>query len=185
MADDNAGSPPRPSWHERETALALQRLANARANLATLEERDAADAAPVVIDPADVARAEQLQADVDRYTAKASGRFGGGSARAKLEGSRRQLDDLLGRLGVESVADLRAGAAAPAAPAVDPAVLDFARRECAEAEKAFLEVAAMVIPDVEPDAELDADDAEVIPAATSFGDDDGDLDLRIEPSAAS
>ena len=184
MADDNAGSPPRPSWHERETALALQRLANARANLATLTERDAADAPPVVVDPADIARAEQLQADVDRYTAKASGRFGGGSARTKLEDSRRQLDDLLARLGVESVADLRDGAL-PATPAVDPAVLDFAQRECAEAEKAFLEVAAMVIPDVEPDTGLDADDAEVIPASSSFSADDDDLELRIEPSAAS
>lgn len=184
MADDNAGSPPRPSWHERETALALQRLANARANLATLEERAAADAAPVELDPADVARAEQLQIDIDRYTAKASGRFGGGSARAKLADSRRQLEAVLTRLGVESIADLRAAAAAPAVPAVDPAVLDFARRECAEAEKAFLDVAAMVIPEVEPDPELDAADAEVIPAPTSFGSDDGDLDLRIEPSAS-
>lgn len=182
MVDDNVGSPSRPSWHEREIALGLQRLANARAHLAALEEQSLDAPAAVGVDRAQLAEAERLQIDIDRATAKASGRFGGGSARAKLELVQRQLDLLLERLGADSIVDLRARANESAAPAVDPTLLDFARRECAEAEKAFLEVAAMVIPDVDP---ADVADGEVIPAATPFSDDEGDLDLRIEPFAAS
>jgi len=188
MVDDNVGTPSRPSWHEREIALGLLRLANARAHLATLEQQRSDAPVAVAFDPAPLAEAERLQTDVDRATAKASGRFGGGSARGRLERSRGELDLLLERLGADSIADLRARASEPAAPAVDPTVLDFARRECAEAEKAFLEVAAMVMPDVDPADGTDAGDradGEVVPAAASFGDDEGDLDLRIEPSAAS
>lgn len=182
MAEDDETSASKPSWHEREIAQALQRLANARAQLASLEEQAGASAPErPEPDPADVARATQLRADIAKLTAKASGRFGASAARAKLEEAELQLRLLLERLGVADLDELRAGPA-DAAPAVDPAVLDFARRECADAEQAFLEVAAMVIPDAEP--EPDAPDAEVI-AAAAFVDDDTELDLRIEPSAAS
>jgi hypothetical protein len=184
MAEDNAAS--KPSWHEREITLALQRLANARAQLALLEEQGGA-AAPAAepVDPADLARATELQADIAKLTSKASGRFGASSARAKLEVAERELQALLERHGAGSVADLQADRS-PAAAAVDPTMLDFARRECADAEKAFLEVAAMVIPeDDDADAHDDGPDAEVIAAADSFADGGKDLDLRIEPSAAS
>jgi hypothetical protein len=179
MAEDNVGSAPKPSWHEREINLALQRLANARAHLALLEEQAGAStpAAPVV-DPADLARADELQRDIAKLTAKASGRFGGGSAR-KLQEAERELRLLLHRVGVERVEDLRA-APGDAGEAVDPAVLDFARRECDDAQKAFLEVTAMVIPEAEDEPE--APDAEVIPAASSFTDED--LDLRDRPAAS-
>lgn len=180
MAADNATSPAKPSWHEREIAQALQRLANARAQLASLEEQVGATVTRPEPDPADVARAESLQADIAKLTTKASGRFGATAARAKLEVSQRDLRLVLDRLGVEHLDELSAPAAGAA---VDPTVLDFARRECADAEQAFLEVAAMVIPDAEPEAEHH--DAEIIAAAETFGDDGTELDLRIEPSAAS
>jgi len=137
--------------------------------LGSLEDRPL-----TVVDPKHV--------DVERYTAKAAGRFGGG-ARTKLDDCRRKQRVVLERLGVDTIDELRARGSAAAAPAVDPTLLDFARRECAEAEKEFLEVAAMVIPEVEP--EVEGEDAEVIEAPSSFGDDADDLDLRIEPSAAS
>jgi len=182
MGDDNVASAAKPSWHEREIALALQRLANARAHLATLEAQHEVEPATIAADPADITLAEALQIDIERYTAKAAGRFGGG-ARAKLDDCRRQQRVVLERLGVATIDELRTRGSAAAAPAVDPTLLDFARRECAEAEKEFLEVAAMVIPEVEPEPE--GEDAEVIEAPSTFGDDAHDLDLRIEPSAAS
>jgi hypothetical protein len=179
MADDNAVPAPKPSWHEREIAQALQRLANARAQLATLEEQAAEAPARPDPDPADVARARSLQADITKLTAKASGRFGGSGARAKLADAQAELAAVLDRIGVADLDELAAGG--PSAPTVDPTVLDFARRECADAEEAFLAVAAMVIPDAEDEPEQP--DAEVIAAADTFGD-DADLDLRIEPSAS-
>ena len=181
MAEDDATSPTKPSWHEREIAEALQRLANARAQLATLEEQVEAAAARPEPDPGDVARAEALQAEVVKLTAKASGRFKG-SARAKLEATERDLRLVLDRLGVERLEQL---AEVRAEAAVDPTVLDFARRECADAEQAFLEIAALEIPEADDEPEDDQPDAEVIPAAETFGDAGADVDLRIEPSAAS
>lgn len=179
MAEDDESSGSKASWHEREIALALQRLATARANLAPLEEQAGTTAVRPEPDPADVARATELQAEVTKLISKASGRFGASSARAKLEVAQRELRVVLDRLGVDRLDQV---GSAPPPPAVDPAVLDFARRECAAAEQAFLEVAAMVIPDA--DLEPEVADAEVIAVAESFGG-DGDLDLRIEPSAAS
>ena len=180
MAEDDAAAAPKPSWHEREINRALQRLANARAHLALLEEQAAsgADAAPVV-DPADLERADELERDIAKLTAKASGRFGGGATK-KLHEAERELRLLLHRVGVERVEDLRAAPAEPTA-AVDPAVLDFARRECEDAQQAFLEVTSMVIPEAEDEPE--APDAEVIPAAGSFSD-AHDLDLRDRPAAS-
>lgn len=181
MAPNNERSKTPSTWHERETALSLLRLANARANLAQLEEQHEQSAPKGTRDSADVARAEQLQSEIERHITKASGRFGAGAARARLEEAQLQQRPVLERLGVATFDELREGGR-DLAPAVDPTVLDFARRECAEAEKTFLEVAAMVIPEVE-DEDDDADGGEVIAAADSFADDD--LDLRIEPSAAS
>jgi hypothetical protein len=185
MAQDDATTGSKASWHEREITLALQRLANARAQLATLEEQEAgATIARPEPDAADLARATQLQADITKLTAKASGRFGASSARGKLEDCQVQLRQVLDRLGVDDLAELRSPFT-DAGSAVDPTVLDFARRECADAEKAFLEVAAMVIPDVEPGADDDEAEADVIAATDSFAGDETELDLRIEPFAAS
>jgi len=179
MAEDDGTSGSTLSWHEREITQALQRLANARANLAQLEAQAADTVVVPPPDPVDLARAEELQADIVRLSAKASGRFSGG-ARSKLAESERQLRLLLHRLGVASLDELRRGPTV--VPAVDPTVLEFAQRECADAEKAFVQVTAMVIPDAEP--EPDEPDAEVIAAADSFTE-GKDLDLRVEPSAAS
>ena len=130
MAEDDSTSGSKPSWHEREITQALQRLANARANLATLEEQvDAAVDHPAP-DPADLARAAELQAEATKLISKASGRFGGSSARAKLEVVQRDLRVVLDRLGVERIEDLDV---ATTPTGVDPTVLDFARRECAQA----------------------------------------------------
>lgn len=179
MGADNVGSASKPSWHEREISLGLQRLANARAQLASLEEQREA-ASVDAVDPDDLTRADALHSEIAAHAAKASARFGGGAARAKVEAARAELSPLLDRYQVASVDELRLRA--DDASAIDPAMLDFARLECTEAERSFLEIAALVIPESEPDPEVDRDGhADVIAATDSFGD---DLDLRVEPSAS-
>lgn len=180
MADDDAGPDRTVSWHERETAAALARLAGARAQLALLEEQAAAERTEP--DPADVALVEELEAQIAKLRVNAGGRFGGGAARAKLDECEQRQRAVLARLGFDDVAALR-DRGTVAVPAVDPDVLAFARRECADAEQAFLEVAALEMPAAEPDADADAPDADVIAAPGSFGDPEG-LDLRVEPSAS-
>ena len=155
MADDTQtrGTGARPSWHERETALALQRLATAREHLAILEERAAAaGAGPAQADPADVAKAHALQAEIDALRPKANARFGGGAARNRIDDLEVSLHLVLDRLGFASYELFVTGANRPAAaPAVDPDALRFATREFADAQRSFLEVAAMVIPPNEPE----------------------------------
>lgn len=167
MADDNptrgsepSSSGPRPSWHEREIALALQRLATARERLATLEER--ASVAPPVPepagDPADVAKAHEIVADIDALRPKAASRFGGGAARSRIDELEVNLHLVLDRLGVASYDELVRRLERPSAaavPSVDADALRFAQREFEDAERSFLEVAAMVIPPNEPEETVD------------------------------
>lgn len=148
------------SWQERETMLALQRLANARANLASLEEQAGGGPDPLAkADPADVARVTEIHAEMDKLRPKTSSRFGGGSARDRMEELEMQQRLILDRLGFQSYDTFLEAAQRDTAPAteVDPTVLDFARREFEGAEQAFLEITALVLPPKEggPDEETD------------------------------
>src|SRR3954452_5588823 len=89
MTDDSydrgRGQVPKTSWQARETLLALQRLANARAQLAALEETPDRPPSPADhADPADVAELQALTEDIERLRPKANGRFGRSSAREKM-----------------------------------------------------------------------------------------------------
>lgn len=158
MADEGAAGP---TWHEREVLTCLQRVAKARSQLATLEVEAGAAADREVVE-----RLEALEVEAVPLRKKAGARFGGGAARdrlAEIDGQQRLLLDELG------VADLdEARARAGAGADVDPTLLEFARRELAQAEDELAEVLAMEIPD-------DADDG---------GADDGAIDLRDESAAS-
>jgi hypothetical protein len=135
---------PRLSFKERETLLALRRLANARSQLDQLEEQLAAATREPSWDPDDLARAEAYQREIDELATKAHSRFGGGTARARLAEAEMQQRLVLERLGVTSYDELRtAERVAPIGPAIDPAFVDFARRELASAEEAYRQVLAM------------------------------------------
>jgi hypothetical protein len=131
---------PRVSFKDREMVIALRRLANARSQLSHLEEQMASSASARVVDPDELARLEAYQADIDKLTAKASGRFGAGAARSRLADVEMQLRLALERLGVGSIDELKAKGSSPAEATVDDGVLDFARRELAAAEQAYREV---------------------------------------------
>jgi hypothetical protein len=150
----DAPDEPRLSFKDREMVIALRRLANARSQLSHLEEQMAANASARVVDPAELARLEAYQADIDKLTVKAGGRFGGGAARARLSEVEMQLRLALERLGVASIDELRTKGSSPSEVTVDEGVLDFARRELAAAEQGYREVLAL--PD-EPDRPDDLD----------------------------
>lgn len=158
MADDT--DDPELSWHDKELLKVLRRLANARSQLDLLEAQ-AGGGTP--LDPADVARAEELHDEVLQLRGKSQSRFGGGSARERLVDVEAQERLVLERLGVASYDELQERKkAASGGSDVDPAMLDFARREVTSAEQEWQEVAAMDIP---------ADDV--------------DIDLTVDPPAAS
>jgi len=154
--DPPAAPPARPTWQEREIALALQRLASARVRVASLEEELASPAAAVATaDRADISRLEALQAEIAKLQPKASSRFGGGNARQRIDELSVQQTLILQRLGVDSYEDYLAVANQPVAPpAVDADVMAFAVAEFESAQKAFIEVSTMVIADVDPDDEV-------------------------------
>ena len=154
--DPSAAPPARPSWQEREIALALQRLASARVRVASLEEQLASPAATVAAaDPADIDRVEALQAEIVKLQPKASSRFGGGNARHRIDELLVQQRLVLERLGFDSYDAYHAVGARPdAAPAVDPDVMAFAVAEFESAQQAFLDVSTMVIADADPDDEV-------------------------------
>ncbi len=175
-AQDQAG---KGSWQERETMLSLGRLANARANLATLEEQAALPVAPLAsADPVDRARVEAIESELAKLRPKTHGRFGGSGARDKVEALETQQRLVLDRLGFPAYADFRRAVDTPvdAGPTVDATQLEMARREFADAERAFIEITSLVMPPVEidPDADVEDDehDAEI-------------FDLQAKPSAAS
>jgi hypothetical protein len=135
---------PRLSFKERETLLALRRLANARSQLDQLEEQLAATSRAPSWDPDDLARAESYQREIDELATKAHSRFGGGNARARLTEVEMQQRLLLDRLGVASYDELRdTERVAPGGPTVDPAFVDFARRELESAAEAYRQVLSM------------------------------------------
>jgi len=144
------------SWAEQETLDALKRLAGAQSQLQALEDR--ASATPPAIDPTAGSRLEQIHAEVVAARAKASGRFARGAARDRLEQlemNERLVLDQVGVADYEAYRRLAAAAAAPGPDPVDPQVLAFARQELASAQQAWLEVAAMEVPEVEEPDEID------------------------------
>jgi len=167
MSLDKQGSDaqgPKLSWQERETLLALQRLANARANLATLEETAAPDDPFAAVDPADRVRADELYAEIQKLRPKTTARFGSAAAKEKMDELEVQQHLVLDRMGFASYEAYRTAADNPVvAGDVDATVLELARREFRTAEESFLEIASMVIPPAddepidEPDQEFDAD----------------------------
>lgn len=157
-------TPAKQSWQERERNLALLRLANARANLAGLEEQALAPASALATaDPDDIERVESIEEELGTLQAKANARFGGSAAReriAELEYKQRLVFE---RIGVTSYEQFAARRDAQV-PAVDDDVLAFAQREYDDAEQAFLDIANLEMPDVVPDDDIDLDgeDAEII-----------------------
>jgi len=155
-AEAEAGAPAL-SWVEQETLDALKRLARAQSQLQALEDQAVAN--PVRLDPADVARVDQVHAELVAARDKASGRFGRGAARDRadqLETSERLLLDHLGFADHDRYLAAVAAARGPAPDVVDPQVLAFARQELASARQAWLEVQAMPAPVAEsPDESSD------------------------------
>ena len=168
------------TWQEQETLDALRRLANARSRLVQLEGQVAEGAARPAVDPADVARIEALRAEVAELGPRSRSRFGGGAARQRIADLEAEERLILERSGAADLAELRALTTAAAAPAVDPAVLDFARRELEAAEQAWIEVQALDMPEPEEDPSDDDGSDDEAPLATVT-----DIDLRMKPQAAS
>lgn len=186
---DSGATAARPTWHEREIALALQRLATAREHLAILEQRGAhavQATETAAANPADVTRAHEVQADIDALRPKAAARFGGGAARARIDELEVSLHLVLDRLGFASYEQFILGATPPsAAPAVDPDALRFAQREFADAERSFLEVVAMVIPPNEPDLADLSDGADSVGSEVDeTGHDAEILHFKADPAAS-
>lgn len=152
------GDEPRLSWRDRELLTALRRLANSQAQVQSLEAAMVLQAGAVSTDPADVGRANALEAELTKLRAKASSRFGGGAARERIPEVELDQRLVLERLGFLTYADFQAagGRVAPAADSVDPAFVEFARRELAAAEEAYEQLLAM------PD---DVDDSPAAPLA--------------------
>jgi hypothetical protein len=158
------------SWHEKELLGAHKRLVTARERLAVLEEQAQEPAVPV-LDPADLRRAEELQTQIVALRHKVNG-FRGGRYRDDLDSLVMQERLVLDRLGVathdELAERMRRVGAAPV-NVVDPTVLEFARRELAAAEQAFLDVQTMDVPPAqqddededEPESDIDLRDGEV------------------------
>ena len=131
------------SWADQEIVASLRRLARAQAQVAAAGGAAAHDRAPA-LDPADVQRLEQVHADLEGP----GPRRRGAAPRERPPGRPRPGDTerlVLERLGVASYDDYRsqvAGAGSEVTP-VDPAMLDFARRELASAWAEWLEIRSL------------------------------------------
>lgn len=150
------------SWQEREIIGALRRLANARSNVLGLQ----AQAGGPPLDEQDVARVEALAGERVELQPKAESRFGGSGARERIAEIEGELRLVLERLGVADVDELRDRVARQGSDAVDPQVLDFARRELDAALQAWREIRDLVLPPSEATEAEAADDdegAQVVP----------------------
>lgn len=160
MANDSGNGSSRMNWHEKELLAALKRLVTARERLDSLDRQVGLTTA--TFDPDDVARLETITADLAHARQKATERFGKKWAE-KAEGLELNQRLVLDRLGVDSYEEFQARRshfeAAPTA-IVDPTVLEFARRELASAEAAFLELQMVQV--IEDEVEEDEDDLDEI-----------------------
>ena len=139
------GDDPRLSWRDRELLTALRRLANSQAQVQGLEAALELQRGVRVPDPADVDRIESLEAELTKLRGKAGSRFGGSAARERIPEVEAQQRLVLERLGFSTYDEFRSagGLAVPAAEPVDPAFVDFARRELAAAEEAYEQLLSM------------------------------------------
>lgn len=165
MAESESGDS-KMTWQERETSRALERLASARANLATLEEQAAGPANRLAgVDPTDLATLDELDAERRKLEPKANSRFGGAAARERLDEIALKTGLILERVGFASYEELAAERDRPVAPAaeVDPVILEFARREVADAEAAFIEIVSLELPPTEAEESVDDEEGEPAP----------------------
>jgi hypothetical protein len=155
------GDEPRLSWRDRELLAALRRLANAQAQLQSLEAERSRQPESPTVDSADVETVEALEAELSKLREKASHRFGRASARdrlSELEAQQRLVLERLGFDGYRAFAHRREHE--PVTPTgVDPALVDFARHELEAAEEAYAQVLEM------PDDLDDPDPADAPSAA--------------------
>jgi hypothetical protein len=136
----------RTSWYERELVLALQRLANARANVALLEHKIAL-AGPGgrrITDP-ERHEIERRQRQIERLRVEAAGRFGGRQARHRLVELQTEQHERLRRLGVNSFEQFTYACEAQERLDVDRLALDVARTEALAAERNYAEVSSMPV----------------------------------------
>jgi len=146
------------TWYERELVTALKRLADAQNRLAALDLTAVPVATPPRVDEADVERLRSLEVEIAALTGKSKGRFGGSGARdkiAELQLQERLILDRIGCADLDEAVAASSAAATPAVEAVDATMLEFARRELADAQKNWLEVQALDIPDVVEEPEVD------------------------------
>jgi hypothetical protein len=158
MSSDSPSSPDgdemRLTWRERELLAALRRLANAQAQLRTLEDERSRQPAPPTVDPADAEHVKALEAELNRWRERANHRFGRSAARERLADLEAQQRLVLERLGFDSYAAFasRDASAATMPPPVDPALVEFARHEVEAAAEAYAQALALPV-------ELDETDA--------------------------
>ena len=146
-------------WHEKELVSALQRLGVARTRLAALEAQ-AGETQSVGFDPEEAAHLEQLHAELEEARRKASGRFGKRHADRveSLEVNERLVLDRLGVASYDEFVQVRAERVHTTVEVVDPVVLEFARREVADAEAAFLELQSLEVVADDPADEVEDSD---------------------------
>jgi hypothetical protein len=130
-------------WGPPDKARALERLAEARANLAGLERQ----AAPA-IEPSIRAAVEQRQRQIDSLRQKLRTAKRGGGKRVRqqieaLEGTQRLVIECLG---FRSFQEFYATVTRADATRVDRRILDAARQEVDLAERHFFDTAEMAIP---------------------------------------
>jgi hypothetical protein len=151
--------PARLTFKDRELLVALRRLANARSQVALLDEKLARRRREESLEPGDVARVDELEAQRERLERKARGRFGKGSARGRIGDVDNEQQRLLERLGFASYDAFCAWRDDPrlreAREGIDPVFVEFARRELADATKAYHETLALPdLVDAEPSVDL-------------------------------
>lgn len=159
MLDKPSKTPPQGdqaslSWQERELVAALKRLANAQSQYAALKAE--AVATRKQVEQAQIDSLRETRYELEQARQKGKGRFGGHSARervSKLEATERLVLD---RLGFNSYEDFEEWRTNPEPQSdVDPALVDFARHELRDAEKAWLQIQALEMPEPEPEGDTD------------------------------
>ncbi len=161
------------SFEDRALVTALRRVALARSQLEALTEAVRATLPAPEFDHAALRELELVHDDLVHARDRARSRFGG-HARHRVAELEARHDELLGRLGAGTLVEAQAlEAHPPPSPGFDPSVVDFARRELAEASRALDELLAAQRSSVEADRE---------PAAADAGPAGDVVDLRAVPS---
>jgi len=144
--DPDPGSTPTLSWQERELVAALKRLANARSQYGVLKAESELEVRS--IDEADLDALREAHIETERVRGKTKGRFGAGAARARLvhlEADEQRILDRMGFVSFDEVELWRTDTRPTTT--VDPAILEFARRELEDAENALSQLQALQLPE--------------------------------------